>query len=82
MLHKTVFIMVTATVDPSQIQTLYNNPYTVEINVTALTHLCVQADNSIVACTFTTVPDPTFNAATCENVVQEVCSFCTKFDYF
>ncbi|XP_060568153.1 tectonic-3-like isoform X2 [Ruditapes philippinarum] len=65
------------TVDPSQVQTLYNNPYIVEINATTMTHLCVQADNSIVACTFTDVPDPTFNAATCENVVQEARYFFT-----
>ncbi|XP_045175670.2 tectonic-3-like isoform X2 [Mercenaria mercenaria] len=65
------------TVDPSLIQTLYNNPYTLEINTTALPHLCVQTNGSLDDCTFANVPDATFNAGTCSNVVQEVRYFIT-----
>lgn len=53
-------------------QTLYDNPYTLAVDATARTHLCVQANGSLTPCTFTNIPDVVFETDTCSNVVKEV----------
>ncbi|XP_052215238.1 tectonic-3-like isoform X2 [Dreissena polymorpha] len=72
------------TVNPNLIQTLYNNPYTLQINATARPHLCQLSDGSLVTCNFTAPRTPAFNASTstCNNVVQEVRYFITTIGTF
>ena len=58
---------------PSTVQTLYDNPYTFDIDYTSQTHLCTQA-GVVSDCNFPggVIPNATFAGTTCSDVVKEV----------
>ena len=62
-----------AGVIPSTIQTLYTNPYTLEIDYTTLTHQCIQPDGSVIDCAGA-IANTSYTAGTgtCSDVVREV----------
>ena len=60
-----------AAVNPSVVQTLYDNPYTMEIDTTSQVHKCIQADGTQIDCA---VANATYSGTTCSNVVKEVCT--------
>ena len=66
-----LFLSSLAGVDPGNVQTLYTNPYTIEIDYTTLTHQCIQPDGSVSDCTGA-IANASYAGGTCSNTVKEV----------
>ena len=71
--YRDFIYILTAGVIPSTVQTLYDNPYTFDIDYTSQTHLCTQA-GVVSDCNFPggVIPNATFAGTTCSDVVKEV----------